>query len=242
MLWMPALIFCCCCCNLKELKKILSGPQISKKTKQKQNKNCCTVLLSTAMNVVLYLVVQNPQQLNTWVDFGVLPEQHGAKVRSFPEIWTGSSWLMEEICSVGSVSQGRGPRGAVQLLSWDVLRIQHDRIPGLAGFQCWPCFKQEIRLQSLLRAPPPLRVLGLDPSGWVGSMEQWVYIVPGWNDLLSGGLNTETAFPLQQGLELCTPSSNFWSLASINFRDPYFTPGVCVVSRRFLVNIVFTLR
>lgn len=149
---------------------------------------------------------------------------------------------MEEICSMGSVRQERGPRGAVQLLSWDVLRIQCDRIPSLAGFQCWPCFGQEIGLQSLWRAPPLLSVLGLDPSGWVGYMGLCVYKVPGWGDLLSNGPDTETAFPFQQGLELCTPSSNFWSLAFINFRDPYFTPGVCVVSRRFLVHIVFTLR
>lgn len=157
----------------------------------------------------------------------------------------GSTWLMEETCSMGSVKQGRGPRGTVQLLSWDVLRIPHDRIPSLAWFQCWPCLKQEIGLQSLSRAPPlsGSGVLGLDPSGWVGYMERvCVYIVPGWNGLLSNGPNTETAFPFQQGLELCTPNSNFWSLAFINFRDPYFTPGVCVVSRRFLVNIVFTLR
>lgn len=53
-------------------------------------------------------------------------------------------------------------------------------------------------------------VLGLDPSGWVGYMEYvCVYIVPGWNGLLSNGPNTETAFPFQQGLELCTLSSNF---------------------------------
>lgn len=93
-----------CCCNFKELKKnpILSGPQISKKKKKS-----CIFLLSTAVNVVLYLVVQNPQQLNTWIDFRVLPEKHGARVRSFPEMWTGSSWLMEEICSMGSVKQGR---------------------------------------------------------------------------------------------------------------------------------------
>lgn len=148
---------------------------------------------------------------------------------------------MEEICSMESVNQGRGPRGAVQLC-WDVLRSQHDRIPSLAWFQCWPCFEQEIGLQSLSRSPPPLGILGLDPSGWVGYTEQCVDIVPGWNDSLSNRLNTETAFPFQQGLDLCTPSSNFWSLAFINFRDPYFTPGVCVVSRRFLVNIVFTLR
>lgn len=142
-------------------------------------------------------------------------------------------------------SQAReGPkRSSVQLLSWDVLRIPHDRIPSLAWFQCWPCLEQEIGLQSLSRASPLL--LGvvfwdqIQVAGWV----TWsMYIVPGWNDWLSNGPNTETAFPFQQGLELCTPSSNFWSLAFINFRDPYFRPGVCVVSRRLLVNIVFTLR
>lgn len=153
----------------------------------------------------------------------------------------GGSWLKEWICSVGSVKQGRGPRGAVHL-SWDVPRIQCDRIPSLAWFQCWPCLEQEIGLQSLPRAPPLLGVLGLAPSGWAGHMEQCVYKVPAWGELLSNGSDTETAFPFQQGLELCTPSSNFWSLAFINFRDPYFTPGVCVVSRKFLVNIVFTLR
>lgn len=66
MLWMPALVFFCCC-NFKELKKnYFRSPDQQKK---KKKKSCCTVLLSTAMNVVLYLVIQNPQQFNTWVWF-----------------------------------------------------------------------------------------------------------------------------------------------------------------------------
>lgn len=72
-------------------------------------------------------------------------------MRSFPEVSTGSSCLMEEICSMGSVRQGRGPRGAVQFLSWDVLRIQRDRIPS---------FEQEVGLKSLWRALPLLSILG----------------------------------------------------------------------------------
>lgn len=151
---------------------------------------------------------------------------------------------MEEICSMRSVKQGRGPRGTVSCC------------PGMfSGFnmtesQAWldvsvdPALALSRRLdcKSLWRAPSFLEYFGINPSGWGGYMDRCMYIVPGWNDLLSNGLNTETAFPFQQGLELCTPSSNFWSLAFINFRDPYFTPGVCVVSRRFLANIVFTLR
>lgn len=154
----------------------------------------------------------------------------------------GSTWLVEEPCSMGSVKQGRGPRGAVQL-SWDVLRIPHDRIPGLAWFSVDPAWSRRLdyspsqgHLHSFWEWCSGIR------SKWLGGLHGAWYIVPGWNDWLSNGPNTETAFPFQQGLELCTPSSNFWSLAFINFRDPYFTPGVCVVSRRFLVNIVFTLR
>lgn len=177
------------------------------------------------MNVVLYLVVQTPQQLNTELI-------SGSCLRSMEQEWEAFlrfKWKeMKGICSMGSVSQGRSPREAVQWLSWDVLRIQHDRVPSLVWFQCWPCFEQAIGLQSLLRAPPPLSILGLDPSGRVGYMEQCVYVVPGWNGLLSSGPNTETAFPFQQGLELCTPSSNFWSLAFLKLQGSLFhTRSMC---------------
>lgn len=69
-------------------------------------------------------------------------------MRSFPEIETGSLWLMEEICSMGSVEQGRGARGAGQLLSWDVLRFN------VRESQAWLDFSVDPALSRRLDSSP----------------------------------------------------------------------------------------